>query len=130
REAYLALRTILPYTTLIRSLQPMSDLLATAKQPLMLLGGAPWDDEAVAAIEQFATLNQLPVATSFRRADRFDNNHPLYAGDLGIGPNPKLVARIAQSDLLLVVGARLTEMTTGGYTLFDIPVPAQTLIHI
>lgn len=111
-------------------LDAMRTMLAKAQRPMMLLGGAPWDEKAVSAVQRFAEANQLPVATSFRRADRFDNDHPLYAGDLGIGPNPKLLEAIKASDLLIVVGARLTEMTTGGYTLFDIPVPKQTLIHI
>jgi len=111
-------------------LETMRGMLAKAQRPMMLLGGAPWDAEAVSAIQSFAETNQLPVATSFRRADRFDNGHPLYAGDLGIGPNPELLEAIKSSDLLIVVGARLTEMTTGGYTLFDIPVPKQALVHI
>jgi acetolactate synthase-1/2/3 large subunit len=113
-----------------QELETMRGMLAKAQRPMMLLGGAPWDAEAVSAIQSFAETNQLPVATSFRRADRFDNGHPLYAGDLGIGPNPKLLEAIKSSDLLIVVGARLTEMTTGGYTLFDIPVPKQALVHI
>lgn len=125
----------LPYTPLESwpgqsELDEMRELLAKASNPMVLLGGAPWDEESVASIQRFAEANMLPVATSFRRADRFDNAHPLYAGDLGIGPNPKLVERIKSADLLLVIGARLTEMTTGGYTLIDIPVPAQKLVHI
>ena len=111
-------------------LSRLRGMLAAAKAPMVLLGGAPWDGDAVAAIERFAKANRLPVATTFRRADRFDNAHPLYAGDLGIGPNPKLADRVRAADLLIVVGARLTEMTTGGYTLFDIPVPKQKLVHV
>jgi acetolactate synthase-1/2/3 large subunit len=111
-------------------LDALRALLARAERPFLLLGGAPWDAEAVAAVERFAQANRLPVGTSFRRADRFDNAHECYAGDVGIGPNPKLVERLKQTDLLIVVGARLTEMTTGGYTLFDIPTPRQTLVHI
>ena len=111
-------------------MEELHNLLVTAERPFLLLGGAPWDEDAVAAIENFAAANHLPVATTFRRADRFDNAHHCYAGDLGIGPNPKLLERLRQTDLLIVLGARLTEMTTGGYTLFDIPVPRQKLIHI
>ncbi|SDG16243.1 thiamine pyrophosphate-binding protein [Pelagibacterium luteolum] len=125
----------LPYTPLeswpgTGELDAVRALLAGAQRPMVLLGGSPWDTEAVDGIQRFAEANHLPVATSFRRADRFDNAHPLYAGDLGIGPNPKLLERIKAADVLLVIGARLTEMTTGGYTVFDIPVPQQTLIHI
>jgi acetolactate synthase-1/2/3 large subunit len=111
-------------------LTALRELLAKAERPFLLLGGAPWDAEAVAAIESFTAANRLPVGTSFRRADRFDNSHECYAGDVGIGPNPKLVERLKATDLLIVAGARLTEMSTGGYTLFDIPTPRQTLVHI
>ncbi|MEZ2127792.1 MULTISPECIES: thiamine pyrophosphate-binding protein [unclassified Sinorhizobium] len=108
----------------------LRDLLGKAGRPFMLLGGAPWDEASVSAIQRFAQANRLPVATTFRRADRFDNAHECYAGDLGIGPNPKLVERLNASDLLIVVGGRLTEMTTGGYKLLAIPTPLQPLIHI
>ncbi len=74
--------------------------------------------------------NALPVAAAFRRQDLFDNRHPQYAGDVGIGINPKLAARVREADVLLVIGERLGEMTTGGYTLLDVPVPRQALIHV
>jgi acetolactate synthase I/II/III large subunit len=108
----------------------LAELLAAAKRPFLLLGGSAWDAEAVAAIERFATANALPVGCGFRRQDRFDNTHPCYAGDVGIGTNPKLAQRIKDSDLLIAVGPRLGEMTTGGYTLLDIPTPKQPLVHI
>src|ERR1019366_5468781 len=94
------------------------------------LGGSAWDASAVKAFEAFATANHLAVGCAFRRQDRFDNMHPNYAGDIGIGINPKLTKRIREADLLLVIGARLGEMTTSGYTLLDIPVPHQKLIHV
>jgi acetolactate synthase I/II/III large subunit len=108
----------------------LAELLAAAKRPFLLLGGSAWDAEAVVAIERFATANALPVGCAFRRQDRFDNTHPCYAGDVGIGTNPKLVQRIKDSDLLIAVGPRLGEMTTGGYTLLDIPTPKQPLVHV
>ena len=70
------------------------------------------------------------MGVSFRNQDVFDNRHPLYAGDVGIGINPKLAARVRESDLVLVLGPRLGEMTTSGYTLFDAPVPRQPIIHV
>jgi len=105
-------------------------LLAAAKRPFLLLGGSAWDAEAVLAIERFAAANRLPVGCGFRRQDRFDNTHPCYAGDVGIGVNPKLAERIGASDLLIAVGPRLGEMTTGGYALLDIPTPKQPLVHV
>jgi acetolactate synthase I/II/III large subunit len=106
------------------------DMLAAAKRPFLLLGGGAWDGEGVAAIAHFAADNKLPVGCGFRRQDRFDNAHPCYAGDVGIGINPALARRIQGSDLLIALGPRLGEMTTGGYTLLDIPTPKQPLVHI
>jgi acetolactate synthase-1/2/3 large subunit len=108
----------------------LRDRLDEAKRPFMILGGGGWSAEAVADIRAFAEAANLPVGCSFRCQDLFDNGHPNYAGDVGIGINPKLAARVKNADLLIVVGARLGEMTTSGYTLLDIPVPKQTLVHI
>ncbi len=108
----------------------LAELLAAAERPLMMLGGTSWDAQARRNIQAFAEAQALPVAASFRRQDFFDNGHPNYAGDVGLGLNPKLAARIAEADLVLVAGARLGEMTTGGYSLFTSPVPRQELIHI
>ncbi len=106
------------------------DELRRAERPFLLLGGSQWDADAVDAIETFAQANALPVGCAFRRQDRFDNALPCYVGDVGIGINPKLAKRIKEADLLIVIGARLGEMTTGGYTLLDIPTPRQRMIHI
>jgi acetolactate synthase I/II/III large subunit len=104
--------------------------LAHAKRPIMLLGGSQWDAHAVHEIEAFADANALPVACGFRRQDRFANDHPCYAGDVGLGVNPKLGARLRGADLLIAIGGRLGEATSGGYTLLDIPVPKQRLVHV
>ncbi|MBZ5694167.1 MAG: hypothetical protein LAN36_02270 [Acidobacteriia bacterium] len=112
---------------------PMAELralLARAQRPFLLLGGSAWDGEAVSRIEAFAAANALPVGCAFRRQDRFDNDHPCYAGDVGLGVNPKLAQRITASDLLIALGGRLGEATTGGYTLIDIPAPRQRLVHV
>ena len=113
-----------------RSLAELTSAMQQAKRPMVLLGGSGWDSEAVRNIELFAEHQQIPIATTFRRQDRFNNQHPCYAGDVGIGINPKLAARVKDSDFLLVIGARLGEMTTGGYTLINIPVPQQFLVHV
>ncbi|MFQ5773976.1 MAG: thiamine pyrophosphate-binding protein [Kiloniellaceae bacterium] len=108
----------------------LQELLARAERPFVILGGGGWTARAVADIRAFAEANALPVGVSFRRQDRLDNTHASYAGDIGIGINPKLARRIRDADLLLVVGARLGEIATGGYTLIDIPRPRQTLVHV
>jgi len=108
----------------------LRELLAGAKRPLVILGGGGWSAKASADIAAFAEANKLPITNSFRCQDLLDNQHPNYVGDVGIGINPKLAERVRQADVLLVVGARLGEMTTGGYTLIDLPVPRQTLVHV
>ncbi len=108
----------------------LRDMLSSAKRPLVILGGGGWNAEATRRVEAFADASGLPIATSFRRQDYFDNNHPCYAGDVGIGINPKLAQRVKEADVLLVMGARLGEMPTSGYTLLDIPKPKQKLIHV
>ncbi|TMJ83651.1 MAG: thiamine pyrophosphate-binding protein [Alphaproteobacteria bacterium] len=108
----------------------LQKLLAAAERPIMLLGGSRWSPSACAAVGRFAERFALPVATTFRRAHLIDPAHPSYAGDLGIGPNPKLLARVKEADLILLVGGRLGEMPSQGYTLLDIPAPRQTLVHV
>ncbi|MRG72049.1 thiamine pyrophosphate-binding protein [Alphaproteobacteria bacterium HT1-32] len=111
-------------------LTELRDLLSAAKHPFMILGGGGWDANVKAAMEKFAADNGLPVAVSFRRQDYFDNSHPNFGGDVGIHLNPDLSARIKKADLLLVVGARMSEKSSADYTLIGIPEPDQKLIHI
>jgi acetolactate synthase-1/2/3 large subunit len=108
----------------------LRDLLLAAERPLLIVGGATWSRQAKADIETFATAWQLPVAVSLRCQDFVSNDLPCYAGDVGIGINPALAQRVRDADLLIVAGPRLGEMTTQSYTLVDIPVPRQTLVHI
>jgi len=105
-------------------------LLAQSRSPLVLLGGTGWTDAACNNLRRFAETNHLPVACAFRYQDLFDNRHPNYIGDVGIGINPKLAQRVREADLLLAIGPRLGEMTTGGYSLLSVPRPEQTLIHV
>jgi len=105
-------------------------LLETAKRPLIIVGGSGWNEDTRLKLQDFAAANQIPVVNSFRCQDYFDNEHPNYIGDLGLGVNPDLTQYIQTSDCLLVIGARLGEMTTGGFTLIDIPCPSQRMIHV
>jgi acetolactate synthase-1/2/3 large subunit len=106
------------------------DLLETAERPLIIVGGSGWNEDTRLKLQNFAAANQVPVVNSFRCQDFFDNEHPNYIGDLGLGVNPALTQFIRASDCLLVIGARLGEMTTGGFTLIDIPRPSQRMIHV
>ncbi|GGY50544.1 thiamine pyrophosphate-binding protein [Pseudoduganella albidiflava] len=105
-------------------------MLAGARRPLLLLGGSGWTGQACADIARFAEANQLPVACAFRYQDLLDNDHPHYIGDVGIGINPKLAARVRDADVLIALGPRLGEMTTSGYSVIEAPLPRQRLVHI
>jgi acetolactate synthase-1/2/3 large subunit len=112
------------------SLRQLRELLLQSQKPFVIAGGGGWTPQAAQALQRFAENWQLPVGNAFRFQDTFDNFHPLYAGDVGIGINPKLAQRIKDSDLILAIGPRLGEMTTSGYTLLDVPRPQQKLVHI
>jgi len=111
-------------------LQELTRRLSQAKRPVVILGGGGWNRAACDHIQHFAEQQKLPVACAFRRQDLFDNHHPNYIGDVGIGINPKLAERIKHADLVIAIGPRLDEVTTSGYTIFEVPVPKQSLIHI
>ena len=105
-------------------------MLRDARAPLAIVGGRRWDAAARDALRRFAEVAELPVACAFRHQDLLDNAHPNYAGDVGIGINPRLAARVRDADVLLVIGERLGETTTSGYTLLEVPAPKQALIHV
>jgi acetolactate synthase I/II/III large subunit len=112
------------------ALRDLRTLLLAAQRPFVIAGGSGWDAESAKALERFAENWNLPVGCGFRFQDTFDNRHPLYAGDVGIGINPKLAQRVKDADLVIALGVRLGEMTTGGYTLLTPPRPKQKLVHI
>jgi acetolactate synthase-1/2/3 large subunit len=113
-----------------QALVRLSSLLQSAEAPFVLVGGSGWDTAACADLQHFIETQQLPIGCAFRFQDLFDNAHPQYAGDVGIGINPKLAARIKAADLVIAIGPRLGEMTTGGYRLIEAPVPLHKLVHI
>jgi len=104
--------------------------LRRAEKPLIVVGGPHWSKQASGDLAELATASGLPVAVTFRRQDRIDNRHPNYAGDLGVGMNPKLAARLKEADLLLVIGTRLGDTATNGYELIDPAAPGKTILHI
>ncbi|WP_414247504.1 thiamine pyrophosphate-binding protein [Cupriavidus taiwanensis] len=108
----------------------LTEMLHAAERPFVLAGGSGWTPQACADLQAFAERFALPVGCAFRGQDLFDNRHPNYAGDVGIGINPALAERIRNADLVLAIGPRLGEMTTGGYALIEAPRPAQTLVHV
>jgi acetolactate synthase-1/2/3 large subunit len=111
-------------------MQELERLLAGAKRPFVLVGGGGWTKRAVDGLRAWAGSAGIPVGCGFRCQDYFDNRHPSYAGDIGIGLNPKLAQRVKEADVLLAIGERLGEMTTSAYTLVESPVPKQALVHV
>ncbi|HEY0571235.1 MAG TPA: thiamine pyrophosphate-binding protein [Enterovirga sp.] len=112
------------------AIQELGRMLGEAERPFVILGGSRWDEASRAAMVRFAEKFDLPVGTSFRRADLFPAAHPNYAGDVGINPGPKLTERVKSADLLVVVGGRMSEMPSSSYTLIDVPSPRQRLVHV
>jgi acetolactate synthase-1/2/3 large subunit len=112
------------------ALRTLREMLLASKQPFVIAGGGGWTPQSAQALQRFAENWKLPVGNAFRFQDTFDNHHPLYAGDVGIGLNPKLAARIKDCDLIIAIGPRLGEMTTNNYTLLEAPRPRQKLVHI
>ncbi|MCW5770919.1 MAG: thiamine pyrophosphate-binding protein [Rhodospirillaceae bacterium] len=111
------------------ALAELHERLSRAERPLAIVGGGDWDAESVADFQRFAAAWDLPVGTSFRCQSHFDNTRDQFVGDVGIGLIPSLAERVKSADLLLVAGARLGEMTTGGYSLVEAPLPRQALVH-
>jgi acetolactate synthase-1/2/3 large subunit len=113
-----------------QALRELRSMLLAARAPLVIAGGSGWSADSARALQRFAEKWQLPVACAFRFQDTFDNRHALYAGDVGIGISPALGKRVREADLVIALGIRLGEMTTGGYTLIEAPRPKQKLVHI
>ena len=105
-------------------------LLAAAQRPLILMGGCNWTEAGRAALQGFAEASDIPVVAAFRYQDRFDNFSPVYAGEAGVGMPAHVKGLIRDADAILAVNVRFGEMTTDGYTLLDVPVPVQRLIHV
>jgi|HubBroStandDraft_1064217.scaffolds.fasta_scaffold03090_2 acetolactate synthase-1/2/3 large subunit len=111
-------------------LDTLSAMLGKAARPLIVVGGTGWTQAACGNLLTFAQRNRLPIVASFRRQDLIDNRHENYCGHLGLGADPALTERLKSADLIVAVGSRLGENTTGGYALMTPPVPRQALIHI
>jgi acetolactate synthase-1/2/3 large subunit len=131
----IAVADALPFTPVETSpgpaeMQKFAELLGAARAPIVLLGGSRWSQDACDRLANFVEKYALPVCTTFRRGHLFDQTHPCYAGDLGIGPNPKLLERIKLSDLVIVIGGRLGELPSQHYTLFEIPRPQVPFVHV
>jgi acetolactate synthase-1/2/3 large subunit len=124
-----AAKTVVPAPA-AQDMAALAEMLGASRKPLLLIGGGGWTSAASAHVKAFAEVNQIPVAASFRCQDYLDNVHALYVGHVGIGIDPNLARRIKSCDLLIVLGPRLGEMTTSGYSLLEPPQTTMPLVHI
>lgn len=112
------------------AVQEARAILGAAKRPVILYGGCNWSDAGRAALQEFAEASDIPVVTAFRFADRFDNNSPVFCGEAGVGMVPSVKRLIGEADVILAINNRFGENSTDGYTLLDVPIPKQRLIHV
>ena len=130
---------IAPLTGPARIAEPATDdttmrdaleLLSKASRPLILVGGCNWSSVGQAALRDFAEKSDIPVVAAFRYQDMIDNHSPVFCGEAGVGMPPHVKRLILEADVILAINTRFGESTTDGYTLLDVPVPKQTLIHV
>ncbi len=114
----------------LEDLERTRAMLAGAERPLVIVGGSPWSAEASAALTSWCTEGCIPVAAGWRCQDHVDNTSDVYVGHLALGADPRLAQRVRDADLLVVIGDRLSEITTAGYTFLRIPNPTQALVHV
>ncbi|WP_338198415.1 thiamine pyrophosphate-dependent enzyme [Candidatus Nephthysia bennettiae] len=112
------------------SMETLGRLLARAERPIVVAGGSRWTEAATEELRRFAERSSLPVAASFRSQDVIDNRSQAYCGALGVGAPSGLLRLLPESDLVLALGTRLDDLTTGGYRLLRPPSPAQPLVHV
>ncbi|MDO8298102.1 thiamine pyrophosphate-binding protein [Lacisediminimonas sp.] len=119
-----------PYHPAPQSISTLQSMLAEAKRPLVMVGGGAWTRAAGEGMARFAENYDLPVICGFRRQDLYDNCDPHYAGEAGLGMDPRVAERIKAADLIIAVGPRIGETSTHGYTLLEVPKPQQRLVHV
>lgn len=111
------------------SLEQAMALLAQAERPLILAGGSQWTEQAKSELQQFAARNHLPVSAIFRYHDVFDNTHPNYIGDAGVGMAAGVERRIREADVIFCINARFGEAATKAWSLLEVPYASQRIIH-
>ena len=121
---------VLPPSVSDATVDNVLELLAGAEKPLLLVGGRDWTEQGIEALHAVAESNQLPVSSVFRFNDLFDNHSECYVGDAGVGMHAEQQQMIKDADVVLAAGIRFGEMTTGAYTLFDVPITTQKIIHV
>lgn len=128
-------RPVRPYSPVIAA--PAAATVATidarlsqAERPVIIVGGGGWTAQAATDLQNYAEARHIPVITSFRCTDYIDNQSPAYIGNLGLGANPALIKTVRDADLIVLLGGRLSEISSSGFTLLALPAPSQPMIHI
>ena len=106
------------------------EILSEAERPVILYGGCNWTDEGSAALQAFAEASDIPVVSVFRYQDQYDNRSPTFCGEAGVGMVASVRRLVGEADVILAVNNRFGENSTDGYTLLDVPMPKQRLIHV
>lgn len=106
------------------------ETLRDACRPLLYVGGSRWTRRAVAGITQFAEINGIPVVHDWRATDRVPFDSPANAGWLGYGRADSAAQLLADADVLVAVGALLTDVPTDGYTLRQSADAANVIVNI
>lgn len=106
------------------------EILGGAKRPLILYGGCNWSDAGRSALKEFAEASDIPVVSIFRYQDQFDNHSPVFCGEAGVGMAEPVKRLIREADAILALNTRFGENSTDGYTLYDMPEPAQKIVHV
>ena len=110
--------------------EALTRMLNEAERPLILIGGGGWRETGKSALKRFAELHNFPVSAIFRYHDLIDNHSHIYVGDAGVGMADHLAKMIKNSDVILVINARLGEAATKSWSLLKVPYPRQKLIHV
>ena len=111
-------------------LQELVVHLETSSRPLIVAGGSIWSQRCNQLLEEFSLKTGIPVATTFRRQDRINNQHQNYAGDLTVGMNPQLAEIVEECDLLLLLGTRFGDIPSRGFSIPSTNMEERTIIHV
>ena len=127
---YSSFRPIIKSELSLNGLNALTEKLENSKKPLFIIGGSGWTNNSISSFHNFINENNIPVTTSFRRQDLFDHKDENFVGSFGTSVSPKLISSVASSDLIIVLGARMGEMTTQGYSIISPLDKSKNMIHI
>ncbi|MGE0415245.1 MAG: thiamine pyrophosphate-dependent enzyme [Acetobacteraceae bacterium] len=118
-----------------QDLDQLAAMLAKAERPLVLVGGALmaetlYDNAAYADLRRLAEEWVLPISPTHRRPQLFDARHPNFGGYMGIRVPRDLITEMKKSDLMVVLGERMTDTVSQSYTFPAAPQPQLPMVHV